>query len=82
MKTIKRIKIALAIICTLIAIGLCIAVCKEWNAQGDCKPFSMVAGCLVYIAGSVGLFILGKEVVEFIDYWHGKDNIYYKGKRK
>ena len=82
MKTIKRLKIAWAVFCALVAIALCIAVCHEWNAQGDCKPFSMVAGCLVYIAGSVGLFILGKDVVEFIDYWHGEDNIYYKGKRK
>ena len=79
---IKRIKIAWAVICTLIAIGLCIAVCHEWNAQGDCKPFSMIAGCIVYIAGSVGLFICGKEFADYIDYWFGNGDIYYKGGKK
>ena len=82
MKTAKRVKIAWAVFCTLVAIGLCIVVYKEWNALGCTKIFSIVAECIVYSAGCVGLFIGGKELVDYIDYWFGNGDIYYKGRRK
>ena len=81
MKTSKRIKIAWAVICAIIAIALCIAVCHEWKAQGVTMPFSMVAGCLFYCAGCVGLWICGKELVDFIDYWWFNGDEYYKGRK-
>lgn len=81
MRTSKRIKIAWAVICAIIAIALCIAVTNEWKAQGDTMLFSMVAGCLVYCAGSVGLWICGKELVDFIDYWWFNGDEYYKGRK-
>lgn len=82
MKTIKRLKIAWATFCGMLAIVLCIAVYKEWSALGCTKLFSIVAECIVYTAGCVGLFIGGKELADFIDYWWGNGDIYYKGKRK
>ena len=82
MKTIKRFKIALAAFCTLLAIGLCIAVYKEWSALGCTKTLSIVAECIVYCAGCVGLYIGGKELAEFIDYWWGNGDIYYKGRKQ
>ena len=82
MKTAKRIKIFWAIVCALVAIALCVAVCREWEAKGCDMLFSKIAGCIVYIAGSIGLFIGGKELVDFIDYWFGNGDIYYKGRRK
>lgn len=81
MKTAKKIKIIWAIVCTLIAIGLCIAVVHEWKAQGVTMPFSLIAGCLVYCAGSAGLYICGKEFVNLLDYTFGDDNEYYKGRK-
>ena len=82
MKTAKRIKIGWAVFCTIVAIALCVAVVSEWKAQGVCMPFSLAAGCIVYCAGCVGLFILGKEAVDFIDYHFGNGDIYYKGGKK
>ena len=82
MKTIKRFKIALAAFCTLLAIGLCITVYKEWSALGCTKTFSIVAECIMYCAGCVGLYIGGKELAEFIDYWWGNGDIYYKGRKQ
>ena len=82
MKTAKRIKIFWAIVCALVAIALCVAVCREWEAQGCDMLFSKIAGCIVYIAGSLVLFIGGNELVDFIDYWFGNGDIYYKGRRK
>ena len=82
MKTAKRLKIAWAVFCTLLAIGLCIAVYHEWTSLGCTKLFSIVAECIVYCAGSVGLFIGGKELVDFIDYHFGNGDIYYKGGKK
>ena len=75
MKTIKKVKIFLAIVCTLIAISLCISVCNEWKAQGVEMPFSMWAGCIVYVAFSM-------ELAKLIDYWFGNGDEYYKGRRK
>ena len=82
MKTAMRPKIAWAVFCTLLAIGCCIAVYHEWGAQGCTKLFSMFAGCLTYIIGCVGLFIGGKELVDYIDYWFGNGDMYYKGGKK
>lgn len=82
MKTAKRLKIAWAVFCTLLAIGLCIAVYYEWTSLGCTKLFSIVAECIVYCAGCVGLFIGGKELVDYIDYWWGNGDIYYKNGRK
>lgn len=82
MKTAKRLKIAWAVFCTLLAIGLCIAVYNEWTSLGCTKLFSIVAECIVYCAGCVGLFIGGKELVDYIDYWWGNGDIYYKNERK
>lgn len=82
MKTIKKVKIFLAIVCTLIAIGLCIAVCNEWKAQGVDMPFSLWAGCIVYVAFSVVLYIGGMELAKLIDYWFSNGDEYYKGGRK
>ena len=82
MKTAKRLKIAWAVFCTLLALGLCIAVYHEWTSLGCTKLFSIVAECIVYCAGCVGLFIGGKELVDYIDYWWGNGDIYYKNGRK
>ena len=82
MKTAKRLKIAWAVFCTLLAIGLCIAVYHEWTSLGCTKLFSIVAECIVYCAGCVGLFIGGKELVDYIDYWWGNGDIYYKGRKQ
>ena len=82
MKTIKKFKILWAFICTLVAITLCVAVCREWNAQGCDMLFSKIAGCIVYIACSVGLYVGGKELADFYNYWWGDGGIYYKGRRK
>lgn len=82
MKTAKRIKLFWAIVCTIIAIVLCIAVWNQWKAYGCTMIFSLVAECIVYCAGSVGLFIGGKELVDFIDYHFGNGDIYYKGGKK
>ena len=82
MKTSKRIKLAWAVICAIIAIALCIAVTNEWKAQGVTMPFSMVAGCLFYCACCVGLFILGKEAVDFVDYRRFNGDEYYKGRKQ
>ena len=82
MKTAKRLKIAWAVFCTLLAIGLCIAVYHEWTSLGCTKLFSIVAECIVYCAGCIGLFIGGKELVDYIDYWFGNGDIYYKNKRQ
>ena len=81
MKTAKRIKLAWAVVCTIIAIALCIAVCQEWKAQGVDLPFSFIAACLFYCAGCVGLWIGGKEFVDFIDYWFGNGDEYYKWRK-
>ncbi len=82
MKTIKKIKILWAVICIMVAIALCVAVCREWTDISDTKPLSIIAGCIVYIAGSIALYIGGKGLAEWIDYWFGNGDIYYKGKRK
>ena len=81
MKTIKKFKIVWAIVCAIVAVVLCIAVYNEWTHQADCKVFSMIACCLIYCAGSVGLFFLGKESAEWIDYWFLNGDIYYKGNK-
>ena len=44
--------------------------------------FSMIAGCIVYIAGSVGLYIGGKELLDYIDYWWFNGDEYYKKDRR
>ena len=75
MKTSKRIKIGWAVFCTIVAIALCVAVVSEWKAQGVDMMFSLVAGC-------VGMFILGKEAVDFIDYWWFNGEDYYKGGKR
>ncbi len=82
MKTSKRIKIGWAVFCTIVAIALCVAVVSEWKAQGVDMMFSLVAGCIVYCAGFVGLWIGGKELVDFIDYWFGNGDEYYKKDRR
>ena len=82
MKTAKRIKLAWAVVCTIIAIALCIAVCNEWKAQGVDMRFSFIAACLFYCAGCVGLWICGKELVDFIDYWWFNGDEYYKKDRR
>ena len=82
MKTSKKIKIGWAVICAIVAVSLCIAVINEWKAQGCTMEFSLVAGCIVYIAGSVALWIAGKEFVDFIDYWWFNGDEYYKKGRK
>lgn len=82
MKTSKRIKIGWAVFCIIVAITLCVAVVSEWQAQGVSMPFSMVADCIVYCAGCVVLFILGKKAVDFVDYlWFNGDE-YYKGRNQ
>lgn len=81
-KTIKKVKILLAVICTMVAIALCVAVCREWEAQGCDMTYSKVAGCIVYIAFSVGFYIGCAQFAEWLDYWFGNGDIYYKGKRK
>ena len=82
MKTVNRIKLFWAIVCTLIAIGLCIAVTNEWKSQGVTMPFSLVAGCLFYCTCSIGLYIGGKELIDFIDYWWFNGDEYYKKNRR
>ena len=81
MKTSKRIKLAWAVICTIIAIALCIAVCHEWKAQCCDMPFSLAAGCVSYIIGASVLYIFGKDVAEWIDYWFFNGDEYYKGRK-
>ncbi len=81
LKTITKVKIVIAIVCTLVAISLCIAVTNEWKSQGVTMPFSLVAGCLVYIAGSIGLYIGCTQLAEWIDYWFGNGDIYYKRRK-
>ena len=44
--------------------------------------FSLVAGCIVYCAGCVGLWIGGKELVDYADYLFGNGDEYYKGGKK
>lgn len=80
-KTITKVKILLAIVCTLVAIGLCIAVCHEWKAQGCDMPFSLFAGCAFYTVGSVGLYIGCAQFAEWIDYWFFNGDEYYKGRK-
>ena len=82
MKTAKRIKLAWAVVCTIIAIALCIAVCHEWKAQGVDMPFSLAAGCIVYIVGSIGLYIGCVQFAEWIDYWFFNGDEYYKKDRR
>ena len=82
MKAIKKFKILWAFICTIVAILLCVAVCREWSAQGCNMLFSKIAGCAVYIAGCVGIYFGGKELAEFINYWFGNGDVYYKQGRK
>ena len=82
MKTSKRIKIAWAVICTIAAIILCVLVVNVWKSQGVSMPFSIVAGCLFCCAGCVGLFIFGKDAVDFIDYWWSNGDEYYKKDRR
>ena len=82
MKTAKRIKIGWAVFCTILAIALCVAVASEWKAQGVDMMFSLVAGCIVYCAGCVGLWIGGKELVDYADYLFGNGDEYYKGGKK
>lgn len=81
MKTAKRIKLAWAVFCTIIAIALCIAVCHEWKAQGCDMPFSLAAGCVSYIIGAIVLYMFGKDVAEWIDYWFFNGDEYYKGRK-
>ena len=81
MKTSKRIKLAWAVICAIIAIALCIAVCHEWKAQGCDMPFSLAAGCVSYIIGASVLYMFGKDVAEWIDYWFFNGDEYYKGRK-
>ena len=82
MKTAKRIKLAWAVVCTIFAIVLCIAVWNQWKAYGCTMIFSIVAECIVYCAGCVGLWICGKELVDFIDYWWFNGDEYYKKDRR
>jgi preprotein translocase subunit SecF len=82
MKTITRFKIVWAVFCAIVAIAVCIAVWNEWHEQGCTKVFSMVADWIVYCAGSVGLYICGKELVDFIDYWWFNGDEYYKKDRR
>ena len=81
MKTAKRIKLEWAVFCTIIAIALCIAVCHEWKAQGCDMPFSLAAGCVSYIIGAIVLYMFGKDVAEWIDYWFFNGDEYYKGRK-
>ena len=81
MKTAKRIKLAWAVFCTIIAIALCIAVCHEWKAQGCDMPFSLASGCVSYIIGAIVLYMFGKDVAEWIDYWFFNGDEYYKGRK-
>ena len=82
MKTIKKFQILWAIVCTMIAIALCVAVCREYQSVEGDMLFSKVAGCLVYIAGCVGLYVGVMEFANFIDYWWGNGDIYYKGRKR
>ena len=82
MKTITKVKIGLAVVCTIIAISLCIAVCHEWKAQGLDMPFSLFAGCAVYIVGSLGLYVGCVQFAKFIDYWLFNGDEYYPKERK
>ena len=81
MKTAKRIKLAWAVVCTIIAIVLCIAVWNQWKAYGCMMIFSLVAECVVYCAGCACLWIGGKEFVDFMDHWFGNGDEYYKGRK-
>ena len=82
LKTITKAKIFLSIVCTIIAIFLCIGVCHEWKAQGCDMPFSLAAGCVSYIIGAIVLYMFGKDVAEWIDYWFFNGDEYYKGRKK
>ena len=79
LKTINKVKIVLAIVCTIVAVILCIAVLNEWEAQGCNMPFSKWAGCIVYIVGSIGLYIGCVQFADWIDYWFFNGDEYYRG---
>ena len=61
----KRAKITCGVICALLAVTVCVAVCRQWAAVG-CNTWSLIAAVLFYSAGSYGLWIGLRELIEFV----------------
>ena len=63
----KRATITTALVCLIIDIVICTAVCIQWKAQG-CGTWSLVAAIIFYSVGCCGLYIGIREFVRWI-YW-------------
>ena len=70
----KRAKITCGIICSTLAIVICVAVCRQWAAQG-CEEWSLIAAILFYSAGCYGLWIVLRELIEVV-YRYDEDEKY------
>lgn len=70
----KRAKIVTAILCLILNIVICIAVCKQWAAVG-CGVGSLIIAIIFYTVGAWGLYILIDQIIEWI-YWLDKQDKY------
>ena len=71
----KRATIATALVCLIIDIIICMAVCLQWKAQG-CGTWSLVAAIAFYSVGCVGLYICIREFVRLIYRLEKKEDPY------
>lgn len=79
-KRINKSKVVAAIACGILATIICVSVCIQWKAQG-CGFWSLFAACMFYTVGCYGLYIFCREVIDYIQYWFGNGDEYYKGRK-
>lgn len=63
----KRAKIISAVVCLLIDIVICVAVCWQWKQVG-CNPWSLFAAIIFYSIGCFGLWMLIDQIIEWV-FW-------------
>ena len=71
----KRATITTALVCLIIDIVICTAVCIQWKALG-CSTCSLLAAIIFYSVGCCGLYICIREFVRIIYRLEKKDDPY------
>ena len=71
----KRAKIITAIICLIIDIAICWAVCIKWHSIG-CGAASLIAAIVFYSVGCFGLYIFIVDVVRLFRHIEREHNPY------
>ena len=63
----KKARIITGIVCLVIDIIICAAVCWQWSQVG-CSHWSLAAAVLFYTFGCYGIYIFVMEVIAFINH--------------